>query len=72
MFGTKRSKINQSQKTIEYKTNEQSAKYLNWNMEIESCRMFGNIECKTNEQSTKYLNWNMEIESCQMFENITM
>ena len=28
MFGTKRSKINRLQKTVEYKTNEQSKKYL--------------------------------------------
>ena len=26
-----------------HKTNEQSAKYLNWNTERESCQMFGNI-----------------------------
>ena len=45
MFGTKYSKINQLQKTIEYKTNEQNTKYKieRWNMEIESCQMFGNI-----------------------------
>ena len=43
MFGTKLSKINGLLKPIEYKTNEQITKYLNWNMEIESCRMFGNI-----------------------------
>ena len=41
MFGTKHSKINRLQKTIEYKTNEQSAKYLNWNIEI--CRNQTNV-----------------------------
>ena len=35
MLGTKHSKTNQLQKVIEYKTNEQSIKYLNWNMKIE-------------------------------------
>ena len=35
MLGTKHSKTNQLQKDIEYKTNEQSIKYLNWNMKIE-------------------------------------
>ena len=36
MFGTKLPKINQLQKTIEYKANGQSTSFLNWNMEIES------------------------------------
>ena len=36
MFGTKHSKTNQLQKTIQYKTNEQSTKCLKWNMQIES------------------------------------
>ena len=35
MFGKKHSKINPLQKSIDYKTNEQNPKYLNWNMEIE-------------------------------------
>ena len=35
MFGTKHSKANQLQKTIEYKTNEESTKYSYWNMQIE-------------------------------------
>ena len=35
MFGTKHSKTNRLQKTIEYKTNEQSTKHSNWNMQIE-------------------------------------
>ena len=35
MLGTKHSKTNQLQKAIEYKTNEQSIKYLNWNTKIE-------------------------------------
>ena len=43
IFRTKRLKISRLQKSIEYKTNEQNTKYLSRNMEIESCRMFGNI-----------------------------
>ena len=35
MFGTKHSNANQLQQTIEYRTNEQKIKYLNWNMQIE-------------------------------------
>ena len=31
MFRLKHSKINRLQKTTEYKTNEQSTKYSNWN-----------------------------------------
>ena len=37
MFGTKHSKINWLEKTIEYQTNEQSTSYTNWNMEIQRC-----------------------------------
>ena len=37
MLGTKHSKTNGLQKTIEYQTNEQSTKYSNWNMEIQRC-----------------------------------
>ena len=32
MFGTKHSKINHLEKTIEYQTSQQSTKYSNWNM----------------------------------------
>ena len=35
MSGAKYSKTNQLKKTIKYKTNEQSTKYSNWNMQIE-------------------------------------
>ena len=35
MFGIIHSKTNRLQKTIEYKTNEQSKKYLNWSMHVE-------------------------------------
>ena len=35
MFRIKHSKTNHLLKTIDYKTNEQSAKYSNWNMQIE-------------------------------------
>ena len=44
MFGAKNSKINQLQKTIEYKTNEQSTKYLNEIWKLDSRWMFGNIK----------------------------
>ena len=43
IFGTKHPKTKQLQKTIDYQTNEQSTKYLNWNMEIQSYEMFWNI-----------------------------
>ena len=43
IFRTKRLKISRLQKSIKYKTNEQNTKYLSRNMEIKSCRMFGNI-----------------------------
>ena len=46
MFGAKCSKTNWFQNIIEYKTNEHSTKYLNWNMFIEKCGMFGNITRK--------------------------
>ena len=42
MFGTKYSKINELQKTIEYQTNEQSTKYANWNMEKK--KLLGNTK----------------------------
>ena len=35
MTGTKHSKTNQLQTTIEYKTNEQNTKYSNWSMQME-------------------------------------
>ena len=35
MFGTKHSKTNWLQKIIEYKTNELSTKYSNWNIQVE-------------------------------------
>ena len=37
MFGTKHLKINRLQKTIEYLTNEQSARYSIENVKIQSC-----------------------------------
>ena len=38
MFGTKHSKANRLQKTIEYQKNEQITKYSNRNMEIQGCK----------------------------------
>ena len=39
MFETKYLKINQLQKTIEYQTNEQSARCLNWITEITKLKL---------------------------------
>ena len=36
VFETKYSKTNGLQKTIDYKLNEQSTKYLSWNVQIET------------------------------------
>ena len=35
--------VQNDQKTIVYKTNELNKKYLSWNMQTETCRMFRNI-----------------------------
>ena len=42
-MNAKRLGINRLQKTIEYKTNEESTKHSNWSMEIQSDGIFVNI-----------------------------